>query len=191
MSPLLKALLVAAIACAASSLRAQVRVGDPFPDLALIGSPPASSVRKEAAAAGQAANAPTVAGPSNPAWPSKGRVALIDFWASWCPPCKASFPAYARIFAEYAPRGLAVLAVSVDDRAAAYAAFVRKLAPPFPVVRDANQALVGRVQVQTMPSSYLLDRSGRVRYINLGFRGASTEAELRKEIETLLAEPAS
>jgi thiol-disulfide isomerase/thioredoxin len=119
-----------------------------------------------------------------------GRVVLVDFWASWCAPCKASFPAYSRLQSAYAARGLTVVAVSVDDSPAAYAAFVAKLKPSFVTVHDADHKLVGAVQVPTMPTSYLLDRAGKVRFMHPGFHGDSTERELRKEIEALLDEKA-
>jgi thiol-disulfide isomerase/thioredoxin len=119
-----------------------------------------------------------------------GKVVVVDFWASWCAPCKASFPAYARLQATYAARGLVIVAVSVDDSAAAYAAFLAKLKPSFATVHDAEHKLVGLVQVPTMPTSYLLDRSGKVRFVHEGFHGDQTERELGKEIGVLLAEPA-
>jgi thiol-disulfide isomerase/thioredoxin len=120
-----------------------------------------------------------------------GKIILVDFCASWCAPCKASFPVYDRLQADYAGRGLAIVAVSVDEDPAAYAAFVRRLHPTFPVLLDSAQRLVGAVQVPTMPTSYLLDRTGRVRYVHRGFHGASTERELRQHVEALLAEPAA
>jgi thiol-disulfide isomerase/thioredoxin len=119
-----------------------------------------------------------------------GKVVLVDFWASWCAPCKASFPVYSQINATYGPRGLVIVAVSVDESASAYASFVGRLKPSFATVHDAKQKLVALVQVPTMPTSYLVDRSGKVRYIHAGFRGDQTERELRKEIEALLDEKA-
>ena len=119
-----------------------------------------------------------------------GQVVLVDFWASWCSPCKASFPAYARLQGDYAGRGLVIVAVSVDQVPAAYAGFVRKLNPPFPTVRDARQKLVSAVDVPTMPSSYLVARDGTVRYVHAGFYGERTERELRQEIDSLLREKA-
>jgi thiol-disulfide isomerase/thioredoxin len=143
---------------------AAVGVGDLFPPLA---------------SAGLAGKAPP---------DTAGKVVLVDFWASWCAPCKASFPAYSRLNAEFAPRGLVIVAVSVDENPSAYEAFVRRFAPPFFVALDKGQNLVRAVQVPTMPTSYLIDRAGRVRYAHPGFRGAATEQALRKEIEALLSE---
>ncbi|HVT72487.1 MAG TPA: TlpA disulfide reductase family protein [Lacunisphaera sp.] len=120
-----------------------------------------------------------------------GRVTLVDFWASWCAPCKDSFPAYAQLHRELSPKGLLIVGVSVDEDAARYAAFVKSLAPPFAVVRDERHDLVGRVRVETMPTCFLLDRSGRVRFVHHGFHGAGSAQEFQHEIETLLAETAT
>jgi thiol-disulfide isomerase/thioredoxin len=160
------ALLVGAAVLLAVTARAQVVAGSRFPPLA------------SAALVGDAL--PDTA----------GKVVLVDFWASWCAPCKASFPAYSRLQAAYADHGLAVIAVSVDDSPDAFAAFVAKMKPGFVTVHDSEQKLVSAVRVPTMPTSYLLDRSGRVRFVHAGFHGDKTERELRKEIELLLAEKA-
>jgi thiol-disulfide isomerase/thioredoxin len=117
-----------------------------------------------------------------------GRVVMVDFWASWCAPCKASFPAYARLQARLADRGFVIIAVSVDDNPAAFASFVSRLKPPFATVEDRSHALVEAVQVPTMPTCYLVDRRGVVRFVHAGFRGEQTERELTSEIEALLAE---
>jgi thiol-disulfide isomerase/thioredoxin len=118
-----------------------------------------------------------------------GKVVLVDFWASWCAPCKASFPAYARLQAEYAPRGLVIVAVSVDENAAAYETFVGRFHPPFAVRQDRGQQLVRLVKVPAMPTCYLLGRDGRVRFVHQGFHGDDTERELRRELDRLLADP--
>lgn len=159
---------------------------------------------KGTAAAGLASLAAALAGPVVPgdAFPplapaeltegalpeTAGKVVFVDFWASWCAPCKASFPAYAQLNGAYAERGLVIVAVSVDESPSAYAAFVARLKPPFATVRDSKQKLVSQVQVPTMPTCYLVDRGGRVRFVHTGFHGAETERELRREIESLLAE---
>jgi thiol-disulfide isomerase/thioredoxin len=119
---------------------------------------------------------------------TSGRVVLVDFWASWCTPCKASFPMMARLHADLAARGLVIAAISVDEKPAAAEAFVKKLAPPFPAWHDRAQKLVRQVVVPAMPTSYVIGRDGRVRHIHEGFHGERTERELRQQLEALLAE---
>jgi thiol-disulfide isomerase/thioredoxin len=159
------ATVAAALLALAPALRAQVAKGDVFPSLA---------------DAGLSGTLPQTA----------GKVTLVDFWASWCAPCKASFPAYSRLQTDCAGRGLAIVAVGVDDTPAEYATFVARMKPLFPTVHDSQHKLVAVVQVPTMPTSYLIDRTGRVRFVHEGFHGEATERELRKEIEALLAEKA-
>jgi thiol-disulfide isomerase/thioredoxin len=117
-----------------------------------------------------------------------GKVVLVDFWASWCAPCKASFPMMAKLQRDFGPKGFVVVAVGIDEKAAAADAFVKKLSPDFPAVHDQGQTLVRKVEVPTMPTSYLIGRDGKVRFVHQGFHGDRTEAELRRQIETLVAE---
>ena len=120
--------------------------------------------------------------------PTSGKVVIVDFWASWCAPCRASFAVYSELQRDLGPSGLVVIGVGVDEDARAYAGFVAKLRPSFTTVQDPEHALVSRVQVPTMPTCYLVDRSGRVRFVHRGFHGADTERELRSEVRALLLE---
>jgi len=147
----------------AVSAWAQVKIGQPFPDLtgfALEGTLPERA----------------------------GQVVLVDFWATWCAPCKASFPAYSELQRELAGRGFVLLAVSVDKTKAPYEEFLKRFAPAFPTVRDGTQKLVAQVQVPAMPTSYLIDRKGVLRSMHSGFHGAETVRSLREEIIRLLEE---
>jgi thiol-disulfide isomerase/thioredoxin len=160
------ALAGAAFALLAVPMPAQVKPGDSFPSI----------------------DASVLAGGPLPV--TSGKVVLFDFWASWCAPCKASFPAYSQLSSDYAGRGLVIIAVSVDDSPDAFAAFVARMRPTFTTVDDAQHRLVGAVQVPTMPTCYLVDRTGKVRFMHAGFHGGQTERDLRSEIERLLAEGA-
>ena len=119
-----------------------------------------------------------------------GRVVLVDFWASWCAPCKASFPALDDLQRTYAGRGFTVLAVSVDDDPRKMKDFLAAHPVAFPVVHDARQQLVAAAGIEAMPTSFLIDRAGTIRFAHAGFKPESTPAELAAEIERLLPEPA-
>ena len=119
-----------------------------------------------------------------------GQVVLLDFWASWCGPCKESFPEMEKLNKEYARRGLVIVAVSVDERRENMERFVKSMNVSFATVRDAHQKLVTAADVQAMPTSFIIDRAGKVRFIHAGFHGAQTVREYREQIEALLKEPA-
>jgi thiol-disulfide isomerase/thioredoxin len=145
-----------------AQLRAQLAVGDDFPKLAGVafeGTVPAT----------------------------EGKVLVVDFWASWCAPCKASFPALAKIHSDYAGRGVTVLGVSVDESASAYAAFLKKQAPAFPSVRDREQKLVGTVRVPVMPTTYVIGRDGVILAVLRGYHGTESDHALRTVLDQALS----
>jgi thiol-disulfide isomerase/thioredoxin len=118
----------------------------------------------------------------------RGKVVLLDFWASWCGPCKQSFPVMQELHQHYAGRGLVIVAVSVDEDRAAMAAFLKKNPVSFAIVRDAAQKLVADADVQALPTAFLIDRRGNIRFMHRGFRGDVTRKQYREEIELLLKE---
>lgn len=148
----------------ATGAKAQLKVGDPLPDLTTFG------------LEGELPRG------------LKGRVIVLDFWASWCAPCKASFPELGRLQEELGPRGLVVLGVSVDEKRSAYQSFLKRHPQPFPTVRDASHQLAAAVKVPRMPTSYLIDRRGVVRHVHEGFHGDVTVRELRAQLIALLDE---
>lgn len=116
----------------------------------------------------------------------EGKVVLVDFWASWCTPCRAAFPVLAELHQTYGSKGLTIVAVSVDETDEAMEHFVKKNPAPFTVVRDPQQKLVARANVASMPTSFLIDAQGRVRFIHRGFKGEETRKKYIREIEELL-----
>ena len=117
-----------------------------------------------------------------------GQVVLIDFWATWCAPCKASFPAYSKLQTELQAEGFTLLGVSVDKEQKDYDAFLKRFPVSFSTVRDSQQKLVAEVNVPARPTSYLIDKHGVLRAIHKGFHGESTIEEIKTQIQSLLAE---
>ena len=86
----------------------------------------------------------------------KGQVILLDFWASWCAPCKTSFPAMEELQKKYAPEGLTIIAVSVDEKPENMQRFLKSLKVSFTIVRDAQHKLVAAADIKAMPTSFLI-----------------------------------
>jgi thiol-disulfide isomerase/thioredoxin len=121
----------------------------------------------------------------------KGKVVLVDFWASWCGPCAESFPAMSELAEKYTAQGLLILAVNEDEQRADMERFLKANKAAFTVVRDAapdGKKLVDKVEINVMPTSFLLGRDGKVRFLHSGFHGADTRRKYAEEIEALLKE---
>jgi thiol-disulfide isomerase/thioredoxin len=131
-------------------------------------------------------------GDAFPAWnrlsreAADAKVVLIDFWASWCGPCKSSFPEIDKLQAEYGPRGFTVIAVSVDHDADAMKEFLKNHPVTFKVLHDVDQSLVAGADIEAMPTSFLVDGKGRILAMHRGFDGDKTVKALRSEIEKAL-----
>ena len=118
----------------------------------------------------------------------KGKVILLDFWASWCAPCKASFPILDNLAQNYGSQGLIIIAINQDQTLAQMTSFLGDNPVSFLILRDAENKLVEAADVQSMPSSFLIDRSGKIRFTHTGFHGDKTTTEYKMEIEKLLNE---
>lgn len=117
----------------------------------------------------------------------RGRVVYVDFWASWCGPCKQSFPWLQTMESTYERQGLTVIAVDLDRDRGDADKFLDRFHPTFELRFDPQGELAEYYQVQAMPSSILIDRHGVARFEHEGFRpidGATYEAQVRE----LLAE---
>ncbi|MBK5255372.1 MAG: TlpA family protein disulfide reductase [Vicinamibacteria bacterium] len=117
----------------------------------------------------------------------RGRVVLVDFWASWCAPCKASFPALDSLQEEFRGDGVEVVAINVDEDPKNAASFLAGRSPSMTVLFDPKGVSPQDFKVEGMPSSFLIDREGQVRFEHTGFT-ERTKFEFRREIEILLKE---
>lgn len=118
-----------------------------------------------------------------------GEVALVDVWATWSQPCRDSLPLDQALQAEYGERGLRVYAVNVDRDARLVDQLVEAVGVSVPVLLDRDAKVTdGILHVRQMPTLFLIDRTGVVRYIHEGF-DERLRAALRSEIDELLAEP--
>ena len=119
----------------------------------------------------------------------KGRVVYVDFWASWCVPCRLSMPALDALYRKHSARGFAVLGVNKDNTLADAQRFLARVPVGFALAEDGKDALARAFDVKAMPSGYLIDRRGVIRRVHRGFT-AETAAALEREVEELLKEPA-
>lgn len=117
----------------------------------------------------------------------RGRVVLVDFWASWCEPCRREMPELEALHKQHEAAGLTVLGVTIDEQRADAEAFLRdEVRVSFPVVHDAGQALASRWGLPKMPTLYLVDRDGTVARVFAGYAPGQLE-ELRAEVARRLA----
>jgi thiol-disulfide isomerase/thioredoxin len=115
----------------------------------------------------------------------RGKVVLLDFWASWCEPCKKELPLLGKLAARLRDRGVEIVTINIDDNRAKADAFVRSHAlDALTVVHDADKAIVGKYEPNTMPSSFVVDRTGVVRIVNAGFEDGD-EAKIEKQLLAL------
>jgi len=119
--------------------------------------------------------------------PHKGQVVYLDFWASWCTPCKASFPFMNALHEELGTKGLTILAVNVDEQKAAADRFLQQVPAKFRIAYDPKGVTPEQYAVKAMPTAVLIDRRGQIRHVHAGFRERDREA-LRAQVEALLRE---
>ena len=100
----------------------------------------------------------------------EGKVVVLDFWASWCVPCRRSFPWLNSMHDKYAADGLVIIGVNLDNEPADAAEFLADFPASFAIHYDRDKALAEQFEVMTMPSSYIIGRDGQVFKRHLGFQ---------------------
>ena len=159
---LLAALFLACTARSAEAEEPAIKVGDQFPvlaDFALEGELPREL---------------------------KGKLVIVDFWASWCGPCRGTFPLMEDLHRRLGKRGLVIVAVNEDKSRVAMTEFLKQHPVSFTVIRDTKKKLAAKVNVAVLPSSYILDGNGNVLSIQGGERTMDNRAAFIKLVEDLL-----
>jgi thiol-disulfide isomerase/thioredoxin len=116
----------------------------------------------------------------------RGKVVYLDFWASWCPPCLTSLPLLEKLRKEFPSDQFQILAVNVDQDPGKALKFLERTQVGYPSATDPKGRIPESFGIETMPTSFLIDRSGVVRYVHHGFRKGDV-GPLRERIESLVA----
>lgn len=147
---------------------------------------PAPALAVEVGAAAPNFSLPTAKGDPLALDKLRGKVVYVDFWASWCGPCRRSFPWMNEMQQKYGAKGFTVVAINVDKKRADAEKFLAQIPANFPVVYDEAGATPAAYAVKGMPSSYLIDPSGKVSYVERGFVDEH-KAPLEDRVKALLA----
>jgi thiol-disulfide isomerase/thioredoxin len=117
----------------------------------------------------------------------RGKVVLINFWASWCGPCRQEMPLLDKLHQKYASYGFTVLGVNVEEDSAAAEKVLKDITVSFPVLFDNRNSASKTYNVSAMPSTILVDRDGNMRYLHKGYKPGD-EASYRKWVKQLIRE---
>jgi cytochrome c biogenesis protein CcmG/thiol:disulfide interchange protein DsbE len=114
------------------------------------------------------------------------KVVLINFWATWCPPCRLEMPTMQKIYTEYKDKGFEVLAVNIEpDAKEEISEFMKELRLTFPVLLDHDMKVTRKYRLIGLPVSFLIDRQGIIRTKDVGYHDW-TDKESRRQVESLL-----
>lgn len=117
----------------------------------------------------------------------RGRVVLVNFWASWCGPCRQEMPQLNKLHDKYRAAGLVMLGINIDDDPRQAAELAARYQIRFPVLLDTDKAVVKRYDLGAMPATVLIDRDGRVRQLHRGYR-EGLELTYDQQIRELIKE---
>ena len=115
----------------------------------------------------------------------RGKVTIVDFWATWCEPCKKSFPKLEELNSKYKANGLEIVGISEDDDPGGIPTFADALGAKFSIAWDEGKAIASKWRPKSMPTTFVVDRQGVVRFVHFGFHDGE-ELEIEKEVKGLL-----
>ena len=127
----------------------------------------------------------TMSGPNMRLAEQRGRVVMVNFWATWCGPCRQEMPQLNKLYEKYRGAGFVLLGVNVDDDPRNAAEVAAKLGVKFPMLLDTDKKVSHLYDLASMPSTLLIDRDGKVRYLHRGYQ-SGYEDTYEKQIRELL-----
>lgn len=117
----------------------------------------------------------------------RGRVVLVNFWATWCGPCKIEMPHLNRLYEKYRSAGFVLLGINIDEDPKQAVALATRLGLKFPLLFDTDKAVSRRYALDSMPGTVLIDRDGKVRHVHKGYR-EGVEATYDAQVRALVKE---
>jgi peroxiredoxin len=117
----------------------------------------------------------------------RGDVVMINFWASWCGPCRQEMPALEQLYSKYKDLGFVILGVNIDEDSSKAVSMLSKIPVSFPVLFDSSKKVSDMYGVSAMPTTYLLDRDGNLRYLHKAYK-PGYEHKYAKQIKALVRE---
>lgn len=117
----------------------------------------------------------------------RGQVVMLNFWASWCAPCRQEMPLLDELYQRYGKAGFTILGVNVEDNPGAAQKTLREIPVTFPILLDNNGQVSKLYDVSAMPTTYLIDRDGNVRHLHKGYK-PGYENDYREQVKELIKE---
>ena len=117
----------------------------------------------------------------------RGKVVYLDFWATWCPPCRKSMPALNQLRNELVSSGFEVVAINLDEKQDDAEQYLKKYPVDYPIIFDSTASCAKVYDPKGMPTSYLIDRQGVIRDVHVGYRQGDIK-EIRSKVQALLEE---
>lgn len=117
----------------------------------------------------------------------RGQVVMINFWASWCGPCRQEMPLLEGLYKKYSKLGFTILGVNVEQDSSKAKAYLRDISVSFPILYDTKNTVSKAYKISAMPSTVMVDRDGNLRYLHHGYK-PGYENEYASQIKSLLRE---
>lgn len=117
----------------------------------------------------------------------RGQVVMLNFWASWCAPCRQEMPLLEDLYKKYKPLGFTLLGVNVEQDSSKASTLLRNIKVSFPILFDNENKVSKQYNVSAMPTTVIIDRDGNLRYLHQGYK-PGYELEYQKQIKALIRE---